>query len=155
MLYSDDHYTYTYTRRNIFNTIRTSEDTSLDKYTSHFIWKGSKGLLKALLCERWFVGWTEQQHIDPQSYGQNSVSFPFSWLLNRGPGGPASMGHVPHSSIFSSTDWTSCAPSYIIIWHPLFFLRASQCRTQFNPTTVKVFFVFFFNIQRVEARAIP
>ena len=26
--------------------------SSLEKYTSHFIWKGSKGLLKVLLCER-------------------------------------------------------------------------------------------------------
>ena len=47
-------------------------------------------------------------------------------LLNRGPGGSVSLGHVPQSSIFSPTDWTSCAPSYIIIWHPLFFLWASQ-----------------------------
>ena len=31
--------------------------------------------------------------------------------------------------------WTS---SYIIIWRPLFFLRASKFRTQFNPSTVKV-----------------
>ena len=28
-------------------------------------------------------------------------------LLNRGPGGPASLGHVPHSSIFSPTAWGS------------------------------------------------
>ena len=59
-------------------------------------------------------------------------------LLRRGPGGPTSLGHVPHSSIFSPTHWTSCAPSYIIIWRALFFLRASQFRTQFNPSTVKV-----------------
>ena len=59
-------------------------------------------------------------------------------LLNQGPWGPASLGHVPHSSIFSPTDWTSCAPSYIIIWCPLFFLRASQFCTQFNPSMVKV-----------------
>ena len=72
-------HTYTYTCRNIFNTIMTSEDTSLEKYTSHFIWKGSKGLLKVLLCERWVGGWTELQHIDHHSYGHNSVSFPFSW----------------------------------------------------------------------------
>ena len=37
LLYIHDHYTYTYACRNIFNTIRTSEDTSLEKYTSHFI----------------------------------------------------------------------------------------------------------------------
>ena len=84
-------------------------------------------------------------------------------LLNQGPGDPASLGHVPHSSIFSPTataqsgawglpplgagflshilpptDWTSRAPSYIIIWPPLFFLRASQFRTQFNPSTVRI-----------------
>ena len=56
-----------------------SEDTSFEKYTSHFIWKGSKALLKVLLCERWVGDWTELQHIDPHSYGHNSVSFPFSW----------------------------------------------------------------------------
>ena len=81
-------------------------------------------------------------------------------LLNQVPGGPASLGHVSHSSIFSPTataqsgawgptllgagflycilspthlisNWlTSCLhPGYIIIWRPLFFLRASQFRT--------------------------
>ena len=59
-------------------------------------------------------------------------------LLYRGPGGPASLGHGPHFSILSPTDWTSCAPNYIINWRTLFFLWASQFRTQFNPSTVKV-----------------
>ena len=89
-------------------------------------------------------------------------------LLNQGPGGPASLGYGPHSSIFSPTDlnsncncsigslrapsarcWfsqphllqltrTSCRRGYIIVRRPLFFLRASQFRTQFNPSTVKV-----------------
>ena len=74
-------------------------------------------------------------------------------LLNRGPGCPASLGHGPHSSIFSPTGlnsnfsiegpegplcWvlvlsttsflqltrTSCAPSYIIVLRPL----NSTCR---------------------------
>ena len=45
----------------------TSEDTSLEKYTSHFIRKGSKGLLKVLLCERRVGDWTELQHIDPMA----------------------------------------------------------------------------------------
>ena len=64
-------------------------------------------------------------------------------LLNRGPGSPASLGHVPQSSIFSPTataqsgswgltllgagflyrslsptDWISCALSYIIVQRP-------------------------------------
>ena len=81
--------------------------------------------------------------LTPHSYGHNSISYPFSWLLNRGPAGPApwNMVLIPASSlqlVWSPTDWTSCAPRYIIIWRPLFFLRASQFRIQFNPSTVKV-----------------
>ena len=131
--------------------------SSLEKYTSHIIWKGSEGLLKVLLWEG--VGdRIELQYIDPHSHGHNSVS----GLLNRGSGGLASLGHVPHSSIFSPTataqsgawgptllgadflcrifsptDWTSCAPSYIIIRHP-----PSSCGRHkshsLNPFTVKV-----------------
>ena len=82
-------------------------------------------------------------------------------LLNQGPEGAASLGHGPHSSIFSPTAqsgvlrapsagcWfslphlisnylTSCLhPGYIIIWRPFFFLRVSQFHTQFNLSTVK------------------
>ena len=54
------------------------QHSSLEKYISHFIWKGSKGLLKVLLCERWVGDPTELQHIDPHSYGHNSISFWFS-----------------------------------------------------------------------------
>ena len=60
--------------------------SSSEKYTSHFIWKGSKGLLKVLLCETWVGNWTEMQLIDPHSYGHNSVSFPFFWAAQPGPG---------------------------------------------------------------------
>ena len=114
----------------------------------------SKGLLKVLLWEG--VGdRTELQHIDPNFYGHNSVSFPFSWAAQLGTWGPSLSGTcssfqhlLPNWSelqllnqgswrppllgagflyrILSPTDWTSCAPSYIIIWHPLFFLWASQ-----------------------------
>ena len=75
--------------------IQHNEDeghSSLEKYTSHFIWKSSKGLLKVLLCERWVGGWTELQHIDPNSYGHNSVSFPFSWAAQPGAWGPSLSG---------------------------------------------------------------
>ena len=82
----------TYACRKILNTIRTSEDTSLEKYTSHFIWKGTKGLLKVLLCERWVGDWTELQHIDPYSYGHNSVSFPFSRAAQPEAWGPSLSG---------------------------------------------------------------
>ena len=69
-LYSHDHYTYTYTRRNIFNTIRKSKDTSSEKHTSHFI--------ERVVCERELETEQRLQHIDAHSYGHNSVSFPFS-----------------------------------------------------------------------------
>ena len=45
-----------------------------------------------LLCERWVGGWTELQHIDPHSYGHNSVSFPFSWAAQPGAWGPSLSG---------------------------------------------------------------
>ena len=62
--------------------------------------------------------------------------------LNRGPGGPASLGHVPHSSIFSSTGLvsnylTSCLhPGYIFVRHPPSCGRHKS--HSFNPSTVKV-----------------
>ena len=60
-------------------------------------------------------------------------------LLNWGPGGPASLGHVPHSSIFSPTDWTSCAPSCIIVRRPPPSCGYYKSHS-FNPSTVKVIF---------------
>ena len=77
------------------DTMKTSGHSSLEKYNSHFIWKG---------CVWEGVGdWTELQHIDPHSYVHNIVSFPFSLAAQPGAGGPASLGHDPHSSIFSPT----------------------------------------------------
>ena len=76
------------------DAMKTSDAVLLEKHTSHFIWKGSKGLLKVLLCERWVEGWTELQHIDPppHSYGHNSVSFPFSWAAQPEAWGPSLSG---------------------------------------------------------------
>ena len=115
--------------------------------------------------------WTELQHIDPHSYGHNSVSFPFSWAAQPGARGPSlsetwssfqhllsncncsigglrapsagcwfSLPHLISNSSDLELTWsptglisnslTSCLhPGYIIIWRPLFFLRASQFRT--------------------------
>ena len=98
------------------DAMKTSDTVFLEKYTSHFIWKGSKGLLKVLLSERWDGGWTELQHIDPHSYGHNSVSFPFSWADQPGAWGPILSGcwfSLPHLI----SNWlTSCLhPGYIIV----------------------------------------
>ena len=82
--------------------MKTSGHSSLEKYTSYFIWTGSKGLLKVLRWEG--VGdRTEMQHIDPHSYNHNSVSFPFSWAAQPGAWGPSLSGTCSHSSIFSPT----------------------------------------------------
>ena len=58
-------------------------------------------------------------------------------LLNRGPGGPASLGAGPLYRILSPTDSTFCAPSYIIAPR-----TPSSCGRHkshsFNPSTVKV-----------------
>ena len=129
------------------------------------MWKGSKGLLKALLWER-VGGWTELQHIDPHSSGHNSVSFLFSRAAQPGAWGPASLGHGPHSSVFSPTrlnsncsigawgppllgtgflyrilsptDLTSCLhPGYIIVRRPPSSCGGHKSHS-FNPSTVKV-----------------
>ena len=152
-----NNYTYTYACRNIFNTIRTSEDTSFEKYTPHFIWKGLKGLLKVLLCEIWVRDRTKLQHNDPHSYGHNSVSFPFSWaaqlgawgpslsvtwssfqhllsnrsdfqLLNRGSWGPLLLGAGSLYSILSPTNSNFLCTELYYCFTP----------TQFNLFTVKV-----------------
>ena len=93
--------------------------SSLGKYTSHFIWRGPKGLRRVLLCERWVGDWTELQHIEPHSYGHNSVFSPFSCAAQPGAWGPSlcwDMVPIPASSL--QLIWTSCRRSYIIIWHP-------------------------------------
>ena len=60
-------------------------------------------------------------------------------LHNRGPKGPTSLGAGSLYRILSPTDWTSCAPNYIIVRHP-----PSSCghhkSHSFNPSTVKVIF---------------
>ena len=58
-------------------------------------------------------------------------------LLNRGPKGPLCWLLVLSIASYLQLTWTSCRRGYIIIWRPLFFLQASQFRTQFNPSTVK------------------
>ena len=111
------------------DAIKTSGHSSLEKYTSHFIWKGCvwEGVRDR----------TELQHIDPHSSGYNSISFPFSCLLNRVPGGPSlswDMVRIPASSLQLPVAW-----GYIIIqpldsqgrsWSPDIFDRVHMLFTQ-------------------------
>ena len=68
-----------------------------------------------------------------------SVSFPFSWVAQPEAWGPTLLGAGFLYRILSPTDWTSCAPSYIIVQRP-----PSSCGRHkshsFNPSTVKVIF---------------
>ena len=107
----------------------------LEKYTSHFIWKG---------CVWVVVGdRTELQYIDPRSIGHNCVSSPFSWAAQPGTWGPTllSAGFLfrilsPTGLVSKLTDFLS-SPSYIIVQPP-----PSSCGRHklhsFNPSTVKV-----------------
>ena len=123
------------------DTMKTRGHRSLEKYTSHFIWKG---------CVWEGVGdWTELQHIDPHSSGHNSVSFLFSWaaklgaqplwymvlipasslqLLNRGSWGLPLLGAGSLYRILSPTDLNFLCTEIYYCFTP----------TQFNLSTVKV-----------------
>ena len=61
------------------DAIKTSGHSSLEKYTSHFIRNGWKGLRK-VMCERWVGDWTKTAtYWPPSSSGQSSASLSFSW----------------------------------------------------------------------------
>ena len=108
-----NNYTYTYICRNIFNTIKTSGHCSLEKYTSHFIWKD---------CVR--GSWRPNKDCNilaphTHSSGNYSISFPFSWAVQPGGWRPSlfcDMVLIPASSL--QLIWTSCHRGYIIIWRP-------------------------------------
>ena len=147
-------YTYTYTYTSVCRIITTTQYRRATQffrkiYLSLYL-KGFERVTKGFTV--WVGGWTELQHIDPHSYGHNSVSFPFSWAAQPGAQPLWDMFLISASSLqlvwsrtallgvlrapsagcwfsllhLTPTDWTSCAPNYIIIWRPLFFLRASQ-----------------------------
>ena len=111
-------YSYADACRNIFNTIKTSGHSSLEKYNSHIIWKGSKGLRKVLLCERWVGDWTELQHIDSHSSGHSSISFPFFWAAQPGAWGPGLCWDMVLIPTSFQLIWTSGRRGYIIICRP-------------------------------------
>ena len=138
LLYIHDKlYIHIYKQKHIQHKKDEQRHTSLEKYASHFIWNGSKRLLKVLLCERCVGGWTELEHIDPDSYGHNSVLFLFSCAAQPGAWGPnfsRCWFSVPH---FISNCLTSYLHlDYIIVRRPPSCWRHKS--RSFNPSTVKV-----------------
>ena len=124
-----NNYTYTYACRKRRHD-KDERHSSLEKYTSHFIWKG---------CVWEGVGdGTEMQHIDPLFIGHNRVFFPVLlgcstgdlgaqplWdmflipasslqlqLLNRGPEGPLCWLPLPHLVSNSSDLQTDRLPVF-------------------------------------------
>ena len=77
--------------------IQHNKDTSLEKYTSHFI--------ERVLCEMELETEKNCNILTPNSSGYHSLFFPVLLGCSTGGlGGPASLGHGPHSSICSPTD---------------------------------------------------
>ena len=78
-------YSYADACRKIFNTIKTSGHSSLEKYTSHFI--------ERVVCERELETEQRLQHIEPPTLLTITAFLSRSpGLFNRGPWGPASAG---------------------------------------------------------------
>ena len=110
------------------NTIKTSDTSSLEKYTSHFI--------ERVVCERELEAEQNCNILTSTLMAITACLSHSPGLLNRGPGGPASLGHVPHSSIFSPTDlrlWTPNAQSGVLM-APL--LGAGSLYSILSPTNL-------------------
>ena len=97
-----------------------SEDTSLEKYTSHFI--------EGVVCEMEFETEQRLQHIDPWTLLAITAFLSRSpGLLNLGPGGPAlcwELVPTARSGMLTSSSerqliWNSCRRGYIIVLRPL------------------------------------
>ena len=114
-------YSYADACRNIFNTIKTSGHSSLEKYTSHFI--------ERVVCEREWETEQRLQHICPPPTLLAITAFlsRSPGLLNRGPGEPKPLlGHGFHSRILSPTDLNFLSPWLYNNLTYTYFLRASH-----------------------------
>ena len=81
------------------DAMKTSGHSSLEKYTSHFI--------ERVVCERELETEQNCNILTPTLMTITAFFSRSPGQLNRGPGGPSSLGYGPHSSIFSPTDLNS------------------------------------------------
>ena len=118
-------YTYTYADacRNIFNAIKTSGHSSLERYISHFI--------ERVVCETELETEQRLQHIDTRTLLAITAFLSRSpGLLNRGPGGPAS------AETWFSFQWTDLNLLSPVLYNNLtstYFRRASQFALNSTP----------------------
>ena len=111
MLYSHDHYTYTYTCRNIFNTTRMCEDTVLLKNVPLTLFERVRKGYEGFSCVRGEFETEENCNIlTPSLMAITAFLSRSPGLLNWGPGCPASLGLAPHSSIFPPTHLNFLSP---------------------------------------------
>ena len=125
----------------------TSEHTSLEKYTSHFIRKGCE----SVLCERWVGDWTKTATYWPPALLLIAALLShFAGLLNRG---GVTEGRKPSvwKLVLSTASYlqlqqltpnskltrTSCGTGLYNCFTFACFSERHIC-TQFNPSTVKV-----------------
>ena len=102
----------------------TNEYSSLEKYTSYFIWNGCE----RVMCERWVGDWTDCNVLTPSSFVFSSTSFSFCWAAQLGvlrAHGPL-LGAGSLYSILSPTNWTSCRTGLYHCLTPTCFLWASH-----------------------------
>ena len=100
-------------------------------YFSHFI--------ERVVCERELETEQRLQHIDPKTLlAITAFLSRFPGCSNGGLGAQILLGHGSHSSIFSPTDLNFLLPGLYNNLTSIYFLRASQFHTLFNPSTVKV-----------------
>ena len=118
----------------------TNENTSLEKYTSHTLFKMfTKGLcvVGELVTEQTATYWP------PVPSSLAALLSRSAGLLNRGSWWPIALGWVLVLSTASYLQLTDSkltelpvAPGYIIVWHPPASSERRIC-TQLNPSTVK------------------
>ena len=136
MLYSDNitlnfvTYSYADACRNIFNTIKTSGHSSLEKIYLSLYLKGFERVMKGIISEMGVGNRTELQHIDPppaQLFRLQQHFFPVLLGCSTGdPGAQPLLGHIFHSSIFSQTDLNFLSPGLYNNLTSTYFLRASH-----------------------------
>ena len=128
-----NNYTYTYACRNIFNTIKTSGHSSLEKYTSHFTERVRKGY-EGYYCVR--GEWETEQNcniLTPTFMAITAFLSRSPGLLNRGPGDPASAGTWFSFQHLLSTDVNFLSPGLYYNLTSTYFLRASQFALNSTP----------------------
>ena len=123
-----NNYTYTYADAcgNIFNTIKSSRYSSLEKYTSHFIRKFER-VMKGFTV--WEVSWRLNRTATywPRLFWLSQPFFPV--LLGCSTGGLGAqplLGHGSHSRIFSPTDLNFLSPGLYNNLMLIYFVWASQ-----------------------------